>query len=205
MVAVLVDAALDVEPHALLGVDRSDVLVLASPGPALRPEEIALLEHAFVHERLALCVVLVREDQTTPGAAGTTAASRALQRRLEEARAGHTRAGMTESVYHAVLQAGIAATASDLLREAGKRARWRTCVGVLPARGDGLRWIAPWFDRPLPAELLADPPAAGGVEDAARAGRAANGSTGARPSGKGERPAPGPSVPYPAPKRPAHG
>lgn len=82
VVAVVADAELDVDVDQIFGVARRDILVLASPGPCLRPEELALLEHAVATEHLALCVILVREGGTSSAAGHETPAARALRRRL---------------------------------------------------------------------------------------------------------------------------
>lgn len=175
--AVVVDAEVDVDPHAILGVPRADLLVLASPGPCVRPEELAALERAVREERLALCVVMVREGETSPSADADTAAARALRRRLQEARTGAERAGMSAAAWHAILQASVVTSSSDELQRAARAGTFQAALAVLPGKGAGLRWVAPWFDKPLPTEVLADRAAT----ERSEPGAAARSSEAARP------------------------
>lgn len=171
VVAVVVDPTADLEPHAVLGLARSDVLVLAAPGLSVRPEELALLEHAQAQERVALCLLMTREgSQPTPAPAATPAAQ-ALARRLEPAQALAARSGEALMPVQARLQAASIVSASEPLRVAAKAGLFRTAVALLPARGDTPKLIAPWHDKPLPEESLAEqarareqqaPPAPGG-------------------------------------------
>lgn len=57
---------------------------------------------------------------------------------------------------HAQRQAELATTASDLLAQAAKRGTFRAAVAVLPARAGAPRLVAPWFERPLADELVAE-------------------------------------------------
>ncbi|MEZ5965031.1 MAG: hypothetical protein R3F56_14450 [Planctomycetota bacterium] len=156
VVAVVVDAEADVEPHEVLGLERQDVLVLASPGPCLRPEELALLEHAVRAEHLALCVLMVRAGGTTVSAEAESPAARALRRRLPGPPAGARASADTAAERHAEMQSVLALTASDELQQAAKHGLFRTAVAVLPPRGTQVRFVAPWFERPLADELVAE-------------------------------------------------
>ncbi|HLU39342.1 MAG TPA: hypothetical protein VK081_08140 [Planctomycetota bacterium] len=151
VVAVLVDAELDVEPHVLFGIDRKDVLVLASPGPVVRPEELALLEMAVREHRLALGIVLVRDGATTKAAKADSPAARALARRLPIRTASEAESAARQ---HARAQAEILCAASEELRAAARKTAWNAAVALLPQRGTELQWIAPWYTNPTPEELL---------------------------------------------------
>jgi hypothetical protein len=184
VIAVVVDPEADVDPHAVLGVERGDVLVLAAPGLCVRPEELALLEHAQREAKVALCLVMARQTATSPAQQADSPAALALRRRLALAEREASRTKQSGNQAQAQLQAEAIVNASEPLRFAAKQGLFRTAVALLPERGATPTLLAPWFDHPLPEETFAE-------QAQARAQRS--------PAGAKAAPTAGPALPYPEP------
>lgn len=182
VIAVIVDPEADVDPHAVLGLERGDVLVLAAPGLCVRPEELALLEHAQREAKVALCLVMARQTATSSAQQADTPAALALRRRLALAEREASRTKQSGNQAQAQLQADAIVNASEPLRLAAKQGLFRTAVALLPARGTTPTLLAPWFERPTPEEAFA--------EQAQERAQRAPGKAPAEPTA-------GPPLPYP--------
>jgi hypothetical protein len=191
--AVLLDATADAVAHELLGLARPDALVLSAPAAIARAEDIALLERVAAEEKLSLCVVLVaRASSLWTAAAGgdPSAAAAALARRLEPARERAQRTGEELAAAHAALQAEVVTSASEILRRLHRAGKFAVAAGVLAA-ADEIVWCAPWYERPLPAEVH---------REAAPRGPAPAPPPAEQHSAAARPPRPGPAIPYVAPR-----
>ncbi len=123
-------------PHELFAVAAKDLLVLSSPGPCVRLEEIAAIERSATRDEVSLGVVLVPEPVQAATPALLSPAQTALQRRL--AADPRTQA---ENQIAAIL------ALSPVLTDLVAKDRFQLVSAVL--RPDGtLVWWAPWRTDP---------------------------------------------------------
>ena len=128
-----------------------DLLVMASPGPAVRAAEVAAVEHAVREHRLSLLVILVHPKDMAlqlPGkettAGESTKAARALWSHVAAAHklAAAARVGVAEA--HGLLQAEIMWRISPYLRVQRQAHRFRIAVGILRPRTGAVHWVTKW-------------------------------------------------------------
>jgi hypothetical protein len=135
--AVLVCSDLDVDVAPLLGVARSDVLLLSTPGPFATPEITAQLERAVADERLSFVLVLTHESCRALQARAQTDA---LVTRAAAVAAEATRRQLPLPKAMAQLQREQLLAASELLRDKTTRDELR----IVPASLDGVRGVLTW-------------------------------------------------------------
>jgi len=146
--AVLVCADVDADIAPLLGLRRSDVLLLSVPGPFATPETTALLERAVADERLSLVLVFTHENcraltPRTPADALTTRADAVA------AEAARRQQPLTKAL--ACLQRDQLLAASELLRAKVAKDELR----ILPATIDPKTATLSWHHARIDAMPLA--------------------------------------------------
>jgi hypothetical protein len=142
-VLICADADIDIAP--LLGLRRSDVLVIAVPGPFADPNVQALLERTFAAERFPLLLVLGHGRCRIQAPRPTDAPSDALDRRLEHAAAEARRRQLALGKALVLLQREQLLAASDRLRAAVATDDLR----VLPAEFDDKTGALTWHHQPI--------------------------------------------------------
>lgn len=139
--AVVMCGCASVDPARLFGLRREDVLVLASPGPVLRAEDLALLERAVAEERLSLCVVMTHGDclalQTKPE---PSPPQQALERAIAGARALAAERSLPLAQAQALVQRAALLSGSDALRELAQQGRFHAVPCSVDVRTLELRW-----------------------------------------------------------------
>ncbi|MCC6670355.1 MAG: hypothetical protein IT458_04795 [Planctomycetes bacterium] len=124
------DAARDLP--ALLHVPAEDLVVMTSPGPTLRREEIAHLERLATEDRVSLAVVLVHEPCRSLASAGP--ASRPA--------AGPTRDRHGPEIRHALAQVQAAYLASPRLRALEEAGEFAVAVGSVRGPIGAIEWLS---------------------------------------------------------------
>ena len=148
--AVVCDAEAGIDIANLFQRSARDLLVLRSPGPIVRSEEIALLERLVDHEALPLCVFVIQKGtrallrQPEP-----SAAERVLQRHTAPARLLASRTETSLERAHAEIQARKIFDVSDRLRAHRDNGRFQVAIAVLGENGRFEQWLAPWRTDPI--------------------------------------------------------
>ena len=137
LAAVLVCADADVDIAPLLGLRRSDVLLVSVPGPFASPETTALLERAVTDERLSLVLVLAHADCRALAERNTPDA---LQRRRDALRVEAARLQQPQPKTLAQLQREQLLAASELLRGKQAAEALRIVPATLETRTGVLQW-----------------------------------------------------------------
>jgi hypothetical protein len=137
-VVTCADADLDIAP--LLGLRRSDVLVIAVPGPFTDPLVQALLERTFAAERFPLLLLLGHDRCRTLAPRPTGTPSDAIDRRLEHAGAEARRRALPLCKALLLLQREQLLGASDQLRAAVAKDDLRVLPAELDAKTGALSW-----------------------------------------------------------------
>jgi hypothetical protein len=141
VVAVVTCACANVDVPRLFGLRREDVLLLSSPGPVLRAEDLALLERAAADERLSLCVVLTHADcAALQQRQGPSLAQQALERAIAPARALAAERTLPLPQAQALVQRDALLSGSDPLRALAQDGRFRAVPCSVDARTLELRW-----------------------------------------------------------------
>jgi carbonic anhydrase len=139
--AVIVCADVDLDVPAALGLARSDVLLISTPGPFVDPETVALVEQAVAEERLSLVLVLSHEHcRTLAIARGNTPQQDAVAARIAslQAEAARTRAPLVRTLVRSQREQLL--VASDALKEHVGKDTLRILPGELDARTGAIRW-----------------------------------------------------------------
>ena len=138
--AVLACADCDVDVPALLGLARTDVLLLSLPGPYVTPEAMALLERAVAAERLALVLVLGHAGCTSLRHDPLAAASDPLVARRARVDAEARRRGQPLAKTLVQLQCELLLATSEPLRLATARDAVRILPGEIEPRRSTITW-----------------------------------------------------------------
>ncbi len=153
LAAVVVCADADLDPAKIFGQKRTDLLILASPGPRIEARDLSLIERALRKHRLSLCLVLTHEGCETlsqrPEGEDEELWSRYLQATADLA-AEH-KVPMADA--HGVSQSKLILAGSDLLNRARGEGRFQVASVMLrgnPSEGEfKLAWRAAWSQRPF--------------------------------------------------------
>lgn len=138
--AVLICADADVDIAPLLGLRRSDVLVIAVPGPFTDPVVQALLERTFAAERFPLLLVLGHDRCRTLAPRQGAAPRDAIDRRVEHAAAEAQRRQLSLAKALLLQQREQLLAASDRLRAAVAKDDLRVLPAELDSKSGALRW-----------------------------------------------------------------
>ncbi|MBL8730918.1 MAG: hypothetical protein JNN13_00940 [Planctomycetes bacterium] len=140
--AAIVCADADLDVPALLGLAQKDVLVIATPGPFVQPETVALLEQVVAEDRLSLILVLTHDRcRTLTAAPSGSATNTTLQRRLALAAATGRQRHRSLRDAMAPLQREQLLAASAPLREKLLRDELRVMPGEVADRTLAIRWL----------------------------------------------------------------
>jgi hypothetical protein len=139
--AVVTCACANVDVPRLFGLRREDMLLLSSPGPVLRGEDLALLERAAADERLSLCVVLTHADcAALRQRSEPSLAQQALERAIAPARALAAERSLPLPQAQALVQRDALLSGSDPLRALAQDGRFRAVPCSVDPRTLELRW-----------------------------------------------------------------
>ncbi len=144
--------------------NRRDLLLMSSPGPVVRPAEVAMLEQAAEGDaKLSLCVILVHQGcKTLRPSKADSRATRELAMATSPAQTLASRSGRRIEEAHALYQAQLIYRLSPKLKALHKRGEFQVAIAILEeqsgarAEGKRIRWIAPWVTA-VPVSVSARP------------------------------------------------
>lgn len=138
--AVLVCADCDRDVPALLGLRRSDVLLISVPGPFATPEIVATLERQVLQQRLSLVLVLTHTSCGAVPAEEAPGTADALTERARTARADAVRRRLPIGKALAQSQREQLLSASRVLADHVREDTLRIVPAELESRSGAITW-----------------------------------------------------------------
>jgi len=150
--AVLVCADADLDVPTLLGLRRSDLLLISTPGPFVQPETVALLERLVADERLSLVLVLSHTNCATLAARpGISPRQDALAQRLEAVRKSAVAAHQPLGKSMVLAQRQMLLLSSELLQQRATGDQLRVIPGEIDLSSLAITWHGSRVDEmPMP-------------------------------------------------------
>jgi hypothetical protein len=149
-VVVCADAEFDVP--ALLGLRRTDVLLIATPGPFVQPETVALVERCVTEERLSLVLLLTHTHCTTLATKpGVSPRQDALVQRLAAVQKAPFAKDLPLGKALVLAQRQMLLSSSDLLERRAALDQLRVIPGEIDTASHEIVWHGPRVDAmPMP-------------------------------------------------------
>ncbi|MDO8348624.1 MAG: hypothetical protein Q7T30_00190, partial [Planctomycetota bacterium] len=139
--AVIVCADADLDLPTLLGLRRSDVLLISTPGPFVQQETVALLERCVAEERLSLVLVLSHTHCATLQARpGITPRQDALTQRLVAVQKSPYAANLPLGKAMVLAQRQMLLLSSDLLEQRAGKDQLRVVPGEIDTGSHTITW-----------------------------------------------------------------